>query len=214
MAGGPAEGARPDKATTTRSDRPKSVKGVRTTPAKAPRKRAKGIDKRKKGAVLLGVLVALVTVGAVSFYFVTESPLGAEVGDCIEIAHATSERAELGKVDCAGPEAAFRVAKKFDTSATSCPDPIYLAYREAGRGAGFTLCLALNAAEGDCFTGWGEENPGLVRKVDCSAGPRMRVLAVVRGESEAGACASVEGAGIELAYPEPAMVVCAESVTP
>lgn len=172
-----------------------------------------GAPKKKSNAKVraIAVIVALLVIGGVGFYFFNVSPASAEAGDCIKVNKADATDADVEKIDCAGPEAVFKVGKKLDSSSASCPDGDYISYTQSGSGTDFTLCLVYNVAKGDCLTQ--PDAPDKARKVACGGGDvEVEVLDVMTGKTDPNECQGVEGATSGMGYSEPAMIICAKSV--
>jgi hypothetical protein len=83
-------------------------------------------------------------------------------------------------------------------------------YTQSGRGNEFTLCLMLNAREGDCFS---HVTSGTTAKVACSAADaQARTDKVVTDQAAESACP--QDTGLVLVYPEPGETICLNEVTP
>nr|WP_052478629.1 hypothetical protein [Kibdelosporangium sp. MJ126-NF4]CEL19591.1 XYPPX repeat family [Kibdelosporangium sp. MJ126-NF4] len=167
-------------------------------PPPIPRKASAG---RKVG---IGI-VALAVVGLVVFGIINwgTGAAAAEAGDCIKVVSASSADAE--KADCGTQEAVYKVAKKLDSSASSCPKGDYTEWTRRKRGDTMKLCLMLNAKEGDCFkipTGGGSQAD---ERVACGTSGAYKVLKVVTGKAEKTACGRGNLAAV---YSEPATTLC------
>jgi hypothetical protein len=163
---------------------------------------------KKGGAKVKLVLTLLVVAGlAVGGYFLNKSaPSSANAGDCINIVSASITDPKVEKVECGSPNAAYKVAKKLDSASDNCPEGDYGSYSESGRrSGGFTLCLMLNAAEGDCFKTEGNFVSGKTSKVTCDASASYKISKVVTGSTDKAACGSD---GNEVVYSEPATTLC------
>ncbi|OKI36137.1 hypothetical protein A6A25_22370 [Saccharothrix sp. CB00851] len=154
--------------------------------------------------VVLGI-VGVVVAGIIANL---TGPSGAEAGDCIEVISASATDADVEKIDCSSPEAAFKVAAYLDSSADSCPDGDYAEYSDRGgrRSNGFKLCLVLNAAEGDCFKQEGSIVAAKTTKVACdSGGATYKVGKVVTGRADENECESGNTVAV---YSQPATTIC------
>jgi hypothetical protein len=163
---------------------------------------------KKGGGKVKLVLTLLVVAGlVVGGYFLNKSaPSSANVGDCINIVSASITDPEIEKVECGSQNAAYKVAKNLDSASDQCPEGDYGSYSESGRRSnGFTLCLMLNAAEGDCFKAEGNLVSGKTSKVACGASADFKISKVVTGSTDKAACGSD---GNELVYSEPATTLC------
>ena len=98
------------------------------------------------------------------------SPSTAEVGDCIKVNKAAEADADVEKIDCKDSAAVYRIGAKSDTGIDDCPDGDYQVYTETGDNR-LTLCLMLNAKEGDCFQEVQNDDGTLEHKrVECTSG--------------------------------------------
>lgn len=135
----------------------------------------------------------------------------AGVGDCVKVNDDSADDADVDPLDCAKPDAVFKIAIKLDSGAATCPeDGDYLEYEETGRlGAGFSLCLVLNAKVGECITDL--KKAADAEKVAC-ADPtaKFEVVEIVDGGTKPEDCASSE-VDDGFIYPEPQMVICGKS---
>jgi hypothetical protein len=135
----------------------------------------------------------------------------AGVGDCVKVNDDSEEDADVDPLDCAKPDAVFKIAIKLDSGAATCPEEgDYLEYEETGRlSAGFSLCLVLNAKVGECFTDL--EKAAEAEKVAC-ADPtaKFEVLEIVDGGTAPEDCTS-SAVDDGFIYPEPKMVICGKS---
>jgi hypothetical protein len=173
--------------------------------------------KRKAPFVVAGIAIAVV-LGVLAFVVVNNdhrSPVEwakaqpSQAGDCIKVISASTTAARVEKVDCTSPEAVFKVGTKLDGTHEQCPSDSYDTYTQSGRGDEFTLCLMLNAAEGDCFS---HVTSGTTAKVACTAAEaEVRTDKVVNGEAAESACPA--DTGLTLVYPEPGETLCLNEVT-
>lgn len=168
-----------------------------------------GVPPKKSNTKIraIAIIIAIVVVGGVGVYFFTKSAASAEAGDCIKVNKASASDADVEKIGCDSPEAVYKVGTKLDSSSASCPDGDYTEYTQSGRGSGFTLCLTVNVAKGDCLTGL--DSPEKTKKVACGGGDvELEILEVLAGKTDVNECQAVEGAVDGLSYTEPASVVC------
>jgi hypothetical protein len=126
----------------------------------------------------------------------------------VEIVEGGRFSAQVEKAGCGDEAALYEVGLYLDDPDGSCPAESYSAYQQSGgRQQEFTLCLMLNAAEGDCLRmptiALGEE-----KKVACTdQEANRRVTKVIDGTADGAACdrGSVDDARV---YPDPKRTVC------
>lgn len=138
----------------------------------------------------------------------TETSRGANeanVGDCVAVVKGGVDP-ELAVLDCGTPGAIYRVAVEPEMGET-CPKGPYSRYWIIGPG-GWSLCLALDAKPGQCFTT--DVDAGFAT-ADC-AGADVRVAAVLPGKADGDACPPPPADAAfypgPLVYPEPPLTVC------
>lgn len=131
--------------------------------------------------------------------------IDARPGDCIKVNIASSTNADVETVDCATPEAMYRVATREETDTASCPNDQYVSYTEEGQ---LLLCLQLNVAEGECLQVTDNED----KRADCAASEAThKVLGVLDGVDDETKCS---GAATEVVtYPKPPLTICLGSPT-
>ncbi|QFZ16464.1 LppU/SCO3897 family protein [Saccharothrix syringae] len=158
------------------------------------------------------VLIAVVVLGIVGvvvagLFANATGPGGADEGDCMKINSAGVTDADVEQIDCASPEAAFKVASRLGSSTDSCPDGDYVEFYERGgrRSDGYKLCLVLNAAEGDCFKQEGGIVAGKTTKVACGTPGAFKVVRVIDGRADENECESGDSAVV---YSRPAGTIC------
>jgi hypothetical protein len=134
---------------------------------------------------------------------------GPQVDDCVKDKSRSANDAELQPIDCASPEAIYRVAKRLDSATAKCPDGDYDVYTETGIGDGLAWCLMLNAKQGDCFVHMTEVNTPTAR-ADCGSA-EFKTTKVLNGEAKESACPS-EDTVVALVYPEPPTTICLEAI--
>ncbi|SDI53216.1 hypothetical protein SAMN05192558_108408 [Actinokineospora alba] len=164
---------------------------------------------------LVVILVAIVAVGIGGFFAFNKSAASADVGDCIKVKDDSATNADVEKIDCTKPEAVFKVAKKLDSAAATCPtadNSMYLEYEQSSRrggSGGFSLCLMLNTKVGECFTDL--RKSAEARKVPCGdPSVKFEVLEVVEGKNDPDAC-TAKGVDDGFMYAEPKMTICGKS---
>ncbi|WP_194817590.1 hypothetical protein [Nocardia sp. XZ_19_385] len=146
--------------------------------------------------VLAPAVVLFLIAGVVWLVYATGKP--AEVGQCGTLS-GSSAAAEFELADCGDPEANYVVAEQLDGADSDCATADYTSYHRDGR-RGYTLCLRLNAEEGDCFAG-GRSRPTI--KVECTAAADFKVDKIVRGVAASSACGPVGSEQNTYLYPEP-----------
>jgi hypothetical protein len=156
--------------------------------------------------VVIGVLVSI--FGGVVIIIIVRVfdpvPPAYVVGDCVQVVDSV----QVTKVDCAAGDALYEVGVYLDDPAGTCPGDDYSAYRQTGgTKQEFTLCLMLNAGEGDCFAlpaaTLGEET-----RTPCDSDTATRrVTKVVDGTADRNVCASGSRDDARV-YPRPARTVC------
>jgi hypothetical protein len=160
---------------------------------------------RKSGAAtIIKIVVAVVVLGVAGFFVYKTwgtSASSAAVGDCIKVNDASITDADVNKVDCGDPAAAYKVGATSDNASADCPggeNANYVGYTETGgRGSDLLLCLILNAKEGDCY----QEGTQVDTKVECTD-PKatFQVLKIVDGADETKCPEGTQGSYV---YPEP-----------
>jgi hypothetical protein len=147
---------------------------------------------------------AVVVLGIAAFFaikFWGTSAASAEVGDCIKVNEASISSADVEKVECTDPAAAYRVGATFDAASDSCPDKDtsgYVSYTQtSNRGDGLLLCLILNAKEGDCY----KQGTSVDTKVECTSSEATFQVSKLVDSADEAACP--EGTAGTYVYPEP-----------
>jgi hypothetical protein len=170
------------------------------TPPPPPAPTGKSGSTRK----IITIVVAVVVLGVIGFFAYKTwgtSASSAAVGDCIKVNDASITDADVNKVDCGDPAAAYKVGATSDNASADCPGgdkANYVGYTETGgRGSDLLLCLILNAKEGDCY----QEGTQVDTKVECTD-PKasFKVLKVVDGADESKCPEGTQGSYV---YPEP-----------
>ncbi|MGW0248923.1 LppU/SCO3897 family protein [Nocardia goodfellowii] len=122
----------------------------------------------------------------------------AEIGQCGTLS-GTSSAARFEIADCDHPDANYVVAEKHSGADSDCATKDYSSYYQDG-GNEYTLCLRLNAQEGDCFSG----GPARAStKVECTVSADFKVDKIVRGVAASSACGPVGSDENTYVYPEP-----------
>lgn len=133
----------------------------------------------------------------------------ADVGDCVQVVKGGVD-AELAVVECGTPTAVYRVALELERG-DDCPAGAYMEYSMIGFG-GWSLCLALNATPGQCFTN--DFAKGFA-SAECAAAD-FRVEAVLADTADGNACPppppNVPFWPKPLVYPTPPLTVCLSSI--
>lgn len=186
--------------------------GYTPVPPTPPKRKGPWIVAAVAIAVVLGVLVFVVVNNKHEWLHSGDRPSTAGAGDCIKVNSASTTAADVEKVDCASPDAVYKVGTKEDGDHAMCPSDSYDLYTQSDRvSSGFTLCLMLNAGEGDCFSHLSAT--GTTAKVACSAADaEARTDKVVNGQAAASACPA--DTALVLVYPEPGETICLNHVTP
>jgi hypothetical protein len=133
----------------------------------------------------------------------TEDPgdaIDAQPGDCIKVNVASETDADVETVDCATPEAVYKVATREETDTGSCPNDQYVQYTEEGQ---LLLCLQLNVRDGECLEVTETED----KRADCASPTAThRVVGVFDGVDDETQC-SAEATEV-ITYPQPPLTVC------
>jgi hypothetical protein len=133
----------------------------------------------------------------------------ADVGDCVAVVKGGVD-AELEVLECGAPKAIYRVALEIEMT-EKCPAGPYVEYSVIGLG-GWSLCLALDAAPGQCFTTNAAE--GFVAAA-CAAAD-VKVGSVLSGTADEDACPPPPANAVvhpePLVYPEPPLTICLAAV--
>lgn len=157
---------------------------------------------------VLGVLViGFGVLVAVDIHKSVQQDNLAQPGQCVNLSGADSSLG-MKVVDCAAPSASYLVAARSQSKTGTCPSGDYVKYVQTARiGGDFTLCLAYNWKQGDCFTDNVSASSG-AQRIDCAQGAgqnRFKVTQVVTGSADTTKCASRV---YDVAYAQPAEVIC------
>jgi hypothetical protein len=191
-------------------------------PVAPPRRSAGGAGPKVAGCLVVVVIIvglAVVGVGAAAGWFSSaDAASEAKVGDCLKATGPGPKTSAFAIVSCTAPDAAYKVAVRGGRR-DSCPDLTYGAYGEReGKRSGFTLCLMLNAKQGDCFQQTVDFPTGQATKVACGAGATYRVTKVVEGTADKSACGRNASTGVSndfsrpraLVYQTPPTTICTD----
>lgn len=134
----------------------------------------------------------------------------ANVGDCVKIVKGGMD-AELEVVACGTARARYKVALELEMP-EQCPAGPYVEYAAIGLG-GWSLCLALNADVGQCFTNSFADGFTLTK---CATAD-FKVVKVLANRANKNACPppppNVLFHPEPLVYPAPPLTICVEGVT-
>ena len=168
--------------------------------------------------VIIGGLAVLGVGVAAGWFSSADAASKANVGDCLKATGPGPKTTEFAVVDCGAPDAAYKVAERGGRR-DSCPDVTYGSYSERqGKRSGFTLCLMLNARQGDCFQQTVDFPTGQAAKVPCGAGATYRVTKVLEGTADKSACGRNAASGVSndfsrpraLVYQSPPTTICTD----
>ena len=109
--------------------------------------------KKNTPRIVMGVVIAAVVILGVVLYVVNRQsdPSTAKAGDCVKVNSMSSDNADVSKVACTDPSAAFTVTAA-GTSGVTC-DENEDKYTESTKSGTTTttLCLQPNVTAGDCW---------------------------------------------------------------
>jgi hypothetical protein len=196
--GGPPPGTPPGGFGGPPPNTPPGGEGFAAAPPDGAPAPKKGNSKVIKIVVI--VVIALVAVG-VAIYLQQGSASSAKAGDCIKVNNASD--AEVEKVDCGSADAMYTVGTTTESASKNCPNDNYLQYTETGGSSDVSLCLVLNAKEGDCFKADGQVQV----KTDCGAGAAFKISKVFKDVDDAKKCGE-QDAQNAVTYPEPKLTLC------
>jgi hypothetical protein len=132
----------------------------------------------------------------------------ANVGDCVNVVKGGVD-AELEVVECDAVDARYKVALELEIP-EDCPADSYLEYAAIGLG-GWSLCLALNATVGQCYTD--SVTVGFTL-TDCATAD-FAIAAVLADTADENACPppppNVMFQLKPLVYPTPPLTICLAS---
>lgn len=171
--------------------------------------------KSKTRLYVVGGIVLVIVVVAVIFGIKQSkvAPSSAGPGDCIKVNSQAANDADVEKIDCTSPEAVFKVGVKLDSASADCPTDSYIQYMQSGgSGDDFSLCLMLNAKEGDCFANLtSQDDSKKTAKVACTApDAEGKVSKVVNGKADVKACPADTGLPLDYPEPKPGLTVCVD----
>jgi hypothetical protein len=141
------------------------------------------------------VAVALVVAGCADRAGDT-GPVAASftVGDCVDISE------QVTAIDCYEPAAVYEVGVVLARATAPCPSGDYRKYEQEDGLDDFSLCLLLNALQGDCFSGLDGTAP---TRTNCAAAD----VEVSFIQHVAGATCP-EGTPLVYSEPAPGRTVC------
>jgi hypothetical protein len=126
--------------------------------------------------------------------------IDAQPGDCIKVNVASATDADVETVDCATPEAIYKVATREDDDSGSCPNDQYVSYSEENS---LLLCLQLNVEEGQCLQVTDIDD----KRADCATPEAThKVVGVLDGVDDETQCADT--ATEVITYPKPPLTIC------
>ncbi|MFC9892179.1 hypothetical protein ACFVMC_00665 [Nocardia sp. NPDC127579] len=146
--------------------------------------------------VVAPVVVLFLVAGV--FWLLRGSGPSIAIGECGTLSGSPAE-AKFTPADCADPTANYVVAQRLDGADADCATKDYASYYQDG-GTEFTLCLRLNAAEGDCFVGGSSRAS---TRVECTGLADFKVGRIVRGAAAVSACGAVGAVDNTFVFPEP-----------
>ncbi|GAA5068115.1 hypothetical protein GCM10023318_58140 [Nocardia callitridis] len=132
-----------------------------------------------------------------------------EAGQCAKLAGSTY-KPEFAIKECTDPEANYVVAERLDSGSADCATEDYASYYQTGK-SGYTVCLRLNVAEGDCVDAG---TMAASTKIACTAsGADYKIGKIVQGSATPSACGADYTADEVIAYPKPdPMTLCLVAV--
>ncbi|PRX49914.1 hypothetical protein B0I33_10227 [Prauserella shujinwangii] len=135
------------------------------------------------------------------------SAFSADVGDCLHVPEFSQNPDEQpSKVDCAEDDATVKVAVKVDGANGICPEGDY---DEITLSGGDTLCLMINARQGDCFADVTSSTAGYKRVACTDPAAEIEFLKIsASADSPEEVCSGTE-ATFPVVYSQPPTVMCA-----
>ncbi|GAA0924281.1 LppU/SCO3897 family protein [Virgisporangium aurantiacum] len=189
-------------------------------PQYPPPRRRSGTAGKTFGCLIVVLLIGggiVFGIGTAAGWFsADDAASNSQAGDCMKAADNDAKSTKFSIVDCAAPDAAYKVAFKTDSRYGGCGGTSYMADSEkTSRRSGFTLCMTLNAKVGDCFNQTVGPPTGTARKVACGSGATYKVVKIV-DKDDLYACGSdykrPSGSSLTgkliFSYPKPAMSIC------
>ncbi|ASR38010.1 hypothetical protein BAY61_26725 [Prauserella marina] len=169
----------------------------------ARRKRKRGISLRQ-GLPVVIVVAGLLIFGATRLF--GDDVRNAEAGDCIYVAEYVEAPSRApAVVDCGEEKANAKVAVTLSGDGESCPSR---RYDQIHRQDGNTLCLMINAKDGDCFANISSPTEAYTRVACTDPSAELEVVKVVADTTDPDvACANTKATD-GIVYPEPETVMC------
>jgi hypothetical protein len=169
------------------------------------------VGKPNRTGTFIKIGIAVVVIGIVAFFVIKNwgtAASSAEVGDCIKVNNASISDADVNKVECTDPAAAYRVGSTSDDASAKCPggdDAAYVGYTETGgRGSDLLLCLILNAKVGECYI----RGDSVDTKVDCGDPKANFKVTKLVESTDTGGCAQDSVGAYVYPEPKPGLVQC------
>lgn len=175
--------------------------GAFPPPPEPPRKRRLWL---KIGApVAAGIVFLLVAAGIAGWL---NSGGTAQEGECLDVPEFSANAEEQPrKVACDDPKATVKVAVRVEGENGRCPEGDY---DQISYDGGDTLCLMLNAKDGDCFANVSSATKGYAR-VECTdPSAEIRTVKIVPGSGDPQQVCSGTDAVDAVVYSRPATVIC------
>ncbi|GGS15874.1 LppU/SCO3897 family protein [Actinokineospora fastidiosa] len=148
-------------------------------------------------AVIAAVVLAAAGVGV---YLALRPGATSASGPCMAVT-GPDDTAKAEAVDCAAPDATFKLASTRSLDEVGCPEG---AYREVRTGTEL-LCLMPNFVADTCYDPDDANSAFVV--ADCSSENAIRISEVIEGTTDPSGCPDGSGLG----YPEPPVVFCIET---
>jgi hypothetical protein len=156
------------------------------------------------------VIAALAVALAAGFVFIqfTGGP-EAKAGECVTVADAGGNRADVASTACGAENARFRVGKVLADSRGSCPagDDEYI---QVVPGSGGKLCLLPNLVEGSCYRP--ADNDDSWGRSACSGEETVKVTKVIPAAGADVECPDGGDDLVSIVYPEPPTTYCLSPV--
>lgn len=167
---------------------------------------------KKRLWLKIGVPVAVAIVGLVAAALAySQAGWTAKEGDCLHVPEFSSDAKEQPvKVDCADDKATVKVAVQLDDENGICPDGDYDQISYEG---GATLCLMINAKQGDCFANVSSPTAGYERVACTDPSAEIAVLKIVEGTTDPQQACGDSEAEQGVVYTKPPRVLCIATPT-
>ncbi|ANN15250.1 hypothetical protein SD37_06005 [Amycolatopsis orientalis] len=159
----------------------------------------------KLGWLRFAIPVLVVAVGGGLFLFNYFTGTGnAQAGDCLSVTEFSRTADEPKKADCGAPEANVKIAARVGGD-EACPQGDYDSISMTGR-ISYKLCLAVNAKQGDCLTGYNSSTAGY-QKVSCTDPTKDAELLKVANVVDEAVCEGTEATHVR-SYSTPPTTIC------